>query len=229
MLKRFTLYLFVFLVFGVACEENIETPNLDLELEYQPLEIGKFWIYGVDETIYFGENDSETEQYFYRDRIRSRYLNEQNEFNYIVERSKSQNRSNWVFELEYIMIHRDKVLLRTINNQPLVALVFPPILGKIWNGKIYQAEGKDDFEIVELGAGNLPGFEGVPLVRVDQENLDDKITIRDLRYEIFGKEIGLLEKYDEVLTYCSRNDCLGKQVIDSGNKTHLKLLEYGKN
>ncbi|SDA87936.1 hypothetical protein SAMN03080617_03020 [Algoriphagus alkaliphilus] len=229
MLKRFTLYLFIFLLFGVACEENIETPNLDLELEYQPLEIGKFWIYGVDETIFFGENDSETEQYFYRDRIRSRYLNEQNEFNYIVERSKSQNRSNWVFELEYTMIHRNKVLLRTINNQPLVALVFPPILGKNWNGKIYQAEGKDEFEIVDAGVGNLPGFEGVPLVRVNQENLDDKITIRDVRYEIFGKEIGLLEKYDEVLTYCSRNDCLGKQLIDSGKKTHLKLLEYGKN
>jgi hypothetical protein len=229
MLKRPTIYLFVFLLIGVACEENIETPNLDLELEYQPLEIGKFWIYRVDETIYFGENDSETKQYFFRDRIRTSYLNEQKEFTFVIERSKSQNQSNWFFELDYTMIHRDKVLLRTSKNQPVVALVFPPKLGRIWNGKVYQAEGKDDFEIVEPGAGSLPGFEGVPLVRVNQENLDDKITFRDVRYEVFGKEIGLLEKYDEVLTYCSRNDCLGKQLIDSGNKTHLKLLEYGKN
>jgi hypothetical protein len=131
MLKRFTLCLVIFSLFGVACEEKIETPNLDLGLEYQPLELNNFWIYRVDETLYFGENDSETVQFFYRDRIRTKYLNEQGEFTYIVERSKSQNRSNWILEYEYTMIHRDKVLIRTVFNRPVVALVFPPDLGKI--------------------------------------------------------------------------------------------------
>jgi hypothetical protein len=61
---------------------------------------------------------------------------------------------------------------------------------------------------------------------VNQEKFDDKITNRDIRYEVFGKGIGLVEKYDEVITYCSRNNCLGQQLINGGRKTHLKLVGY---
>ncbi|SEF65088.1 hypothetical protein [Algoriphagus boritolerans] len=228
MIKPLPLYLLAFLVLFVSCDQEKETPNFDVDQDYQPLEIGNFWIYEVDETIFFGENDSETDQFFYRDRVRTSFLNAENEMTYIVQRSKSPNRQNWVTELEYTLLFRDRSLLRTVNNTPIIPLVFPPTMGRIWNGKAYQAEGNDDFELVEAEPGVISGFEGVELVRVNQENLDDKITTRDIRYEIFGKGVGLLEKYDEVITYCSRNDCLGQELIDGGSKTHLKLVEYGK-
>lgn len=229
MIKPLPIFLLAFLILFASCVQEKETPNPDLEQDYQPLGIGNFWIYEVDEIIFFGENDSETDQYFYRDRVRTSFLNEENEITYIVERSKSPNRQNWVTELEYTLLFRGRSLLRTINNVTTIPLVFPPAIGRVWNGKAYQAEGDDDFELVETESGIIPGFEGVELLRVDQENLDDKITIRDIRYEVFGKGVGLLEKYDEVLTYCSRNDCLGQQLIDGGSKTHLKIVEYGKN
>lgn len=210
-----------------ACEEVSESINPQLEQDYQPLGIGYFWIYDVEETVYFGENDFENSHYYYKDSVRSVYLNEVDEVTYIVERSTSSDQTTWTFELEYTMIYRDRLLLRTIYNTPVTALVFPPEKGRIWNGKSYQAEGDDEFEIDFSGQSELNGFEGVQAVRVTQENLDDKITTRDVRYEVFGKGVGLLEKYDEVLTYCSRNDCLGDELINSGRKTHLKLLEYG--
>ncbi|GAB3225683.1 hypothetical protein GCM10027454_22450 [Algoriphagus aestuariicola] len=214
--------------FLAACSEEIEPPNPELGHDYQPLVVGIFWIYQVEETIYYGENDSEDSQFFYRDLIRSSYLNAENEVVYIVARFKSPDRMDWSFELEYSMVYRDQALLRTVQNTPLVALVFPPEQGKVWNGKIYQVEGNDDFEIVQVGTSSIPGFETVEIVKVRQEELDDNITIRDIRYEVFGKGIGLVEKYDEVLTYCSRNDCLGDQLIDGGSKTHLTLVEYGQ-
>lgn len=226
--KHLLIWPIVLMLF-TACDQEKEQPSLDLEQDYQPLEIGNFWIYEVDETIYFGENDSESDQFFFRDRIRTSYLNQENELVFVVERSKSSDRQNWTFELEYTMIYRDKLLLRTINNVSISVLVFPPKLGRIWNGKAYQAEGNDDFEIDQSEISRIPGFEGVNTVRVNQEDLDDEITIRDIRSEIFGKGIGLLEKYDEVLTYCSRNDCLGQQLIDGGSKTQMKLVEYGSN
>lgn len=227
MQRRFPLFLFAFTLFLVACEEKTESPSLELEQDYQPLGIGYFWIYEVEETIYFGENDSEDYRFFYRDRVRTSYLNAENEVTHIVERFKSTDRVAWTLELEYTLIYRDRLLLRTINNTPVAVLVFPPETGRIWNGKSYQAEGDDEFEIELSGQSELPGFESINAVKVLQENLDDKITIRDIRYEVFGKGVGLLEKYDEVVTYCSRNDCLGDQLIDSGSKTHLKLVEYG--
>jgi hypothetical protein len=229
MIKSLSPYLFALLVLFSACDQEKETPTLNLEQEYQPLGIGLFWIYSVEETIYFGENDAETSDFFYRDLVRSSYLNAENEMTYIVQRSKSSDRLNWIVELEYTLIQRDKKLVRTIQNQTVVPLIFPPLLGNIWNGKAYQAEGEDDFEISLIESVTLPTDEQVTAVRVDQENLDDQITIRDIRFESFGKGVGLVEKYDEVVTYCSRNDCLGQQLISSGSKTHLKLVEYGSN
>lgn len=227
MIKRLPIWLLLFVVLFAACDQEKEQPNLDLEQDFQPLKIGNFWIYEVDETLYFGENDSESEQFFFRDRVRTSYLNAEGQYTFIVERSKSYDRQNWAFDLEYTMIHRDRLLLRTINNRPVSALVFPPEIGRIWNGKAYQAEGNDEFEIEPIGQSTVAGFESVPAIRVKQGDLDDQITIRDIRYEIFGKGVGLLEKYDEVITYCSRNDCLGQKLIDSGSKTHLILVDYG--
>lgn len=229
MRKGLPFYMLLLAILFSSCDEQVESPSLELEQDYQPLKVGKFWIYEVEETIFFGENDFESSEFFYRDRIRTTFLNAENETTFIVERSKSTNRINWVVELEYTIQYRDQILLRTVNNSPLAVLVFPPKIGTTWNGRVYQAEGNDEFEIDKVSQAEIPGFVGVPTVQVNQENLDDKITIRDIRYEVFGKEIGLLEKFDEVVTYCSRNDCLGQQLIDSGSKTHLKLVEYGSN
>ncbi|GAA0877134.1 hypothetical protein GCM10009119_01020 [Algoriphagus jejuensis] len=225
---RFPAVIFIIVLLLSSCSEKIESPNLDLEHDYQPLVIGNFWIYQVDETIHYGENDSETSRYYFMDRIRGTYVNAENEITFIVARSKSPDKVAWTPELEYTMIYRDKILLRTIYNMPIAALVFPPEAGRIWNGKSYQAEGDDDFEIDLSGADSIPGFEGISAVRVIQEDLDDRVTVRDIRYEVFGKGVGLLESHSEVLTYCSRNDCLGDQLISSGSETNLKLVEYGK-
>ncbi|WP_157963165.1 hypothetical protein [Algoriphagus litoralis] len=229
MIKSLSPYLFALMVLFSACDQEKETPILNLEQDYQPLGIGLFWIYAVEETIYFGENDSEFSEFFYRDRVRSSYLNAENEVTYIVERAKSPDGLNWNLELEYTMIFRDRSLLRTVQNSTLVPLVFAPDLGRVWNGKAYQAEGEDEFEIDLVESITLTSNEQVTAVRVNQEDLDDQITIRDIRFETFGKGVGLIEKYDEVLTYCSRNDCLGQQLISSGIKIHLKLVEYGSN
>jgi hypothetical protein len=228
MQRSLYLFLIAFASFLSACDEKLETSEVDLQRDYQPLGIGYFWIYEVDETIYYGENDSETAQYYYKDLIRTSYFNAENEETFIVSRSKSSDRQSWELELEYTMILRDRTLLRTLNNTTLTALIFPPQVGKVWNGKNYLAEGDDNFEIDFTGRSEVPGFEDIQGVRVIQENLDDKVTIRDVRYEFFGKGVGLIEKYDEVLTYCSRNDCLGQELINSGSKIHLKLVENGR-
>ncbi|MDI1321303.1 MAG: hypothetical protein PSV36_01065 [Algoriphagus sp.] len=211
-----------------SCETKVEEVPTDFGFDYQPLEIGLFWIYEVDQTTYFGENDSEDEQFFYRDLVRTFYLNEEKEQVFVITRAKSTDRTNWTTQFEYTLLRRDFRLLRTIENQTLVNLVFPPELGKIWDGNIYRNQNEDEFEIDSVGisAQGASGFENV--IRVYQEESDDKITYRDNRYEVFEKGVGMIEKYDEILTYCSRNDCLGEQLIDGGSKVHMKLVDYGK-
>ena len=97
-------------------------------------------------------------------------------------------------------------------------MVFPPKNGVVWNGNAYRNAAQDDFELVNSNTS----------IRVNQEDSDDLVTYRDIRYEVYDRDVGLVEKYEEVLTYCSRNDCLGDMLIDSGSKTLMKLTDYGK-
>lgn len=219
--------LMILLIF-TSCETEVEEAPTDFGFDYQPLEIGLFWIYDVDQTTYFGENDSEAEQFFYRDLVRTFYLNETGEQVFVITRAKSTERSNWTTQFEYTLLRREFRLLRTIENQTIVNFVFPPELGKTWDGNIYRDMNEDEFEIDSVGNNRMGDANSYNIVRINQEDSDDEITYRDIRFEVFEKGVGMIEKYDEVLTYCSRNDCLGDKLIDSGSEVYMKLVEYGK-
>jgi hypothetical protein len=225
----FSSFVILFFIFLSSCDRKVEESISDFEFDFQPLEKGLFWIYSVDETIYFGENDSENSTFFYRDLIRDFYVDASNEQVFIVTRSKSSDRKSWTTVKEYTMLRRGSTLVKTLDNQPLVSLIFPPEPGKTWNGNTYRNEVADEFLIDDKHENNFPGASETRVIRVLQEQSDDLITFRDNRYEVYGKGIGLLEKYDEVLNYCSRNDCLGNQLINSGFKIKMELIDYGKN
>lgn len=220
------VFLFFCIVTLASCEEEIEPIQVANEKDFQPLVLGNFWVYEVDEMIYFGENDAESSKFFYRDRVRSSYVNAEREIVFIVERSKSTDRKIWSKVLEYTLQMKDNALVRTVNNQAVVTLNFPLELGKKWNGNAYRANEADEFEIDSVATEATEGKTRIQVARVNQEELDDKITQRDIRYEIYERGIGLLEKYDEVLTYCSRNNCLGLEVINGGFRIKMKLVEY---
>ena len=216
--KHYNLLVIIVFALFSSCEREIEDGQVDYGYDFQPLGVGLFWTYEVDQTIYYGENDSEQEQFFYRDSITGFYPNQEGEQVYIVERSRSSDKLSWENEVEYTLIQRGQSLIRTFENQPIVALVFPPKNGVVWNGNAYRNVAQDDFEIVSSNTS----------IRVNQEDSDDLVTYRDIRYEVYDRDVGLVEKYEEVLTYCSRNDCLGDMLIDSGSKTLMKLTDYGK-
>lgn len=219
-MKKIVLIQLLALLALISCEEKFEPVVDQGDTEFLPLIIGNYWIYNVDQTIHFGENDSETEQFFYKDIIRSFYLNAEVEPVYIVERSKSYDRTTWVKELEYTIHQNKNLLIRTVQNQPMVILNLPLLNGKVWNGNAFRVAEDDEFELKSLAEDQI---------RVNQEDLDDKITVRDVRYEVFQKQVGLVEKFEDVITYCSRNDCLGQELIDGGYRQHLTLVDYGKN
>jgi len=226
MKNRIVYLFFLCTALLISCDREIEQSQSDFEFDYQPLGIGDFWVYQVDQTIYFGENDAETSSFFYKDQIISFYIDEEDEQVFIVERTSSSDQSNWNSLTNFSLKIKDLSLVRNFDNQVTIPLIFPPDLGKVWDGNVYNSKGKDDYVFVELSGFDplIPNVES-PIMILNNED-DDEITFRDNRYEIYGKGIGLVEKYVEVLTYCSRNDCLGEKIIDSGEKTLLKLISY---
>lgn len=203
-----------------SCQRQTEGVPVDLGFDYQPMEVGLYWIYEVDQTIYFGENDSEQSDFYYKDEIKRFYVNEAGEQVYSVERAKSSDQANWEEEIQFTLLLRNFSLIRTMDNQPVVSLVFPPLTGTSWDGNSYRSLAEDEFSILN---------ESADVVTVVQEESDDQVTHRDVRYEIFTRGVGMIEKYSEVLTYCSRNDCLGDQLMNAGTKIHMKMIAHGKN
>lgn len=220
-MRRFKLSISCFFLLLMACEREVELPALEIDYAFQPFNIGDTWTYAVEETIYFGENDSEDASYYLQDRMRTLYVNDAKEQVFVVARYRSNDLNNWVFQSEFTLLIRERSLIRTLNNQPEVVLIFPIIDGKTWDGNRYRNAPVDEYMLEILSPSEVDGQ-----VKIWQEDSDDEITFRDIRYDIFQKGVGLVEKYSEVLTYCSRNDCLGEQLIDSGSKIHMELVSY---
>ena len=218
---------FIFLTsLTVSCQEVEETPG-DLGFDYQPLALGKFWVYSVTETVYFGESDAETSHYYYKDQIQSDYFNEEGEQVFLFVREKSTDRQTWLPEQTYTMKISKGSLIRFQDNRYLVALVFPPSATKKWNGNVLNMDQEEEFRFQMLTQYQLEDSLYNDVVKVVQQEEDDRIILRDNRYEVYAREVGLLESYYEVLNYCARNDCLGQEIIESGRFSHLKLIQYG--
>lgn len=223
---KFYLRCFGLLLLLASCGET-EEAALDPGLDYQPLGIGKFWEYEVEETMYFGESDVETDTFYYKDQIASDYINAVGEQVFLFVREKSFDRQSWQPESTYTYRISEGALVKNSENQNKVALVFPPLECKEWDANIFISDQEDTYQLELLQDYKLGSLAFSPAVKVLQHAEDDLITLRDNRYEIFAKEVGLVESYYEVLTYCSRNDCLGQQIVDSGRSTHLKLIDNG--
>ncbi|MDN3670872.1 hypothetical protein QWY93_16245 [Echinicola jeungdonensis] len=220
--------IFPFLLLLLLASCGREEEPMDLSHDYMPLSINRFWVYEVEETIYFGEGDQETSQYYLRDIITNSYINNDGVLVYMVNRQKSMDQLNWVEKSTHSFHIKNNALVRHSENKTLVVLVFPPKDLAAWDGNIYNSENTDEYSMVLLNSYDLnPGLYN-RVTKVTQENEDDQITIRDNRYEVYAKNVGMIEQYHEVLTYCSRNDCLGDQIIDGGSFRHLKLIDNGQ-
>lgn len=229
-LKRGLRFIVGFLGFFVltllSCEEEREIPET-LTSAFLPLNLGQYWTYEVVERVYFGENDFEEHEFYYRDKITRQFINEINELVHVITRERSENLQEWENELAYTLNFSRNRIIRTINNEPLIPLVYPVQLFQQWDANGMNSNLPELFSIEEIG-GYVVGsraFGSAAIIRQSEE--DDLITLRDNRFEVYAEGVGMIESYYEVFTYCSRSDCLGEQIIQSGRFKQMKLIANG--
>ncbi len=215
-----------FLLTLFSCEEERELPE-EVSSSYLPLNLGQYWTYDVVERVYFGENDFEDLEYYYRDKISRQYVNEVDELVQVVTRERSMNLREWENDLAYTLNFSRNRIIRTMNNKPVIPLVYPVQVFQQWDANGMNSNAIELFTIEEIGGyvvGNRT-FGFAALIRQAEE--DDLITRRDNRFEVYAEGIGMIESYYEVFTYCSRSDCLGEQIIQSGRFKQMKLIANG--
>ncbi|EON76715.1 hypothetical protein ADIS_2774 [Lunatimonas lonarensis] len=212
---------------SISCDWTERESPEPMNPRFSPLQVGRFWVYEVEQREYFGEADFEDSHFFYRDQITEELTNAQGQPVYRVVRQRSVDRQQWDNELAYSLRMDESRLVRWMNNSQHILLIYPVQPLRQWDANLFNPTGPEIFAIERIGSHAMGErvFPSAVLVRHMED--DDFITFRDNRYEVYAENVGLVESYSEVFTYCSRSACLGQQIIQAGRFIHLKLSTHG--
>jgi hypothetical protein len=229
----------LFVILSISCSTNSPV-NIDMKLDYFPMNVGRFYIYQVEETDIV--NNAETKSiYELRVVVTDSTINENGVVSYILHRSKlNSGNGAWTPVGTWsVKIEVNKVI-QNEDNTLFVKLVFPPSPNLAWNGNEYNHLSDNGnlfndrnsglYRIADLDkpASLGTGFEASQTLTVIQNSFNDPIIGRDERKEIYARNAGLI--YKEVIQwkYCTSASCAGQQRVEKGMTYIQTLKDHGK-
>ncbi|GIV38301.1 MAG: hypothetical protein KatS3mg033_0101 [Thermonema sp.] len=228
--KRFFLLTAIVLLWCSACERTVEPVPALLGYDYYPLETGFYRIYLVERTDYASNGGTTQSTYYLKELIARTYLSEQQDTIFEIERYLSNQYPNgsWQIDSVWAAYRLPQHVVSVENNRPFVRLAFPLEQGRSWNMNVYNSLPErlariDSFNVSRL----VEGVQYSPALRV-LEAADSNLVTKEYSYRYYGKDIGMIESYEENLRYKTDPPYTGQGVIDFGFIVHFKLVDYGK-
>lgn len=185
-----------FVVFLTGCKEEQADPA-EMYYGYFPDQVGHFVIYVVDSVVYDDFTGQVLEfQYEVKELIESRLNEWEGEESFRLERYvRPDAESSW----EIKDIWQAKVLPdraeKTEENITYIKLVFPPGLGRKWNGNAFNTLGEQEYRITEAHKPYLisPTLSFDSTITVLQNDFFTLIS-EDFQEEKYAKNIGMVFK-----------------------------------
>lgn len=212
---------------AISCsQDDFKTP--DIGLDYIPLKKGLYQTYAVEETIY-QLGTPETFSYELKTIVVDSFLNAENEYTYVVHRSKrNEGAVDWQY-LDTWSIQKDNSeAIVSEENVPYVRLKFPARVGMEWNGNAYNTYDEDDYLLESTKQAFTFNDETFSdCITINQNDNQDFIVYLDQRKEIYARNVGLVYKEVTQLQYCTQVSCLGQQEVESGVIYKQTITDYG--
>lgn len=226
----FSLLSLVILACGSASDEEPEPPlDPDLGKSYFFLEEGKYREYNVYEIRYYAVDISDTFEYQIREEVGEPFLNPSGQASHLVNRFIRDDPSQ-TWELDSVWTARiegDKAI-SVENNVPLVKMVFPADTKRRWDGNLLNSRQATTQRYVDFNSNFTVGLNTfLETAEIEINNDQDGITFRDIRREVYRDSIGLIYKYYDEVKLCSRPECLGQQLVESGRFYREELYAHG--
>lgn len=216
------------LTIAFGCQDDVVQPSVDnAGAAYFPLEVGRFYIYDVDETIYnlSGPNNS---KYQLRETVFDSFPNLAGGITYKIQREKNDN-GTWRTDLIWSATKSANQVVITENNSPVIKMVFPVKDGLTWDGNSLNANFRAEFRYELMAEPLSIGSTNYDIVlKIVIADIPENLTGLDQRYEYYHEGTGLISKNFTTLRYCTRN-CTGSLQIEGGLILKQNLVEYGKN
>ncbi len=225
MLERIFLFVAISSLILVSCTKENNAPAIELQSDFYPLKIGSVSIYDVDSTAYSNfTNSSINYKFEIKDSIANTFNDLAGVINYRIERYKRTNStSKWVIQTVFTRNKSLRAAEEFINNQRFIRLIFPPLIGSMWNGNSKNTLGTQEFlienNIVALSINTLNFDSTVVVKEIDEFNL----IREDLVNVTYAKNIGLVQK---IVTAVDKNISTGK--ITNGSVYSYKIKSINK-
>ncbi|MGN6647672.1 MAG: hypothetical protein ACTHJT_14215 [Cytophaga sp.] len=224
---RITFFILV-LIACLSCKRDDDSVPALTGIEYFPTDSGSYRIYDVRFIQY--DNDTIDSTYQMREVIHDTfYFN--NTLVYELYRYyranetqpwQSQPDSVWSFTTDH-----NQITIQEISNS-FVRLVFPLSNGEVWDANTKNVFLRDDVTATNVGkpytVNNVYFPETCNVIEEQSKNL----VYKDYRNRVYAKNIGMIYKRYEFLSYNTSDEFIGQDKVDFGSIREEKLVAYGK-
>lgn len=221
-------FLAVSLIILVASCEDEKGPSLvDTGTSFFPLMVGQERVYTVEETNYLITGEVEIQSYLLREEIVDLFFTEADSSYIIYRYIRMDSTEEWSFLETWQARRNDFQGIVIEGNTPFLKLTFPIFAGRMWDGNRLNSREEDTFVMDSL----YFAFNGVEqqfdsTLTVVQNDNQDFIVEQDRRFEVYAYDVGLIYKKETMLQYCTDDNCLGQQLIETGREFEQQLIYY---
>jgi len=230
----------------ICCDDGIVVPPADSPEDFYPLEVGKYWIYQVDSTIYDESSGNIClTSGFVKEELVSILSEGDLTTVYVLERSyKTQESDPWVVDVWTLTKGRNYIQRRE-ENLGFIKMQTPLRVGNTWEGNQFDQDFiltvKDEaiaiyknwsYEVLELNvAEEINGTSYDDLMVIKQAD-DENLIERRYSVEKYARDIGMVHREMEILnTQCDGNlsNCEGltwEQKAERGFFMTQVLIEH---
>jgi len=215
----------------IGCSSKTVEPNWsNFGFEYYPLEVGDYKVYYTQVIYYTLDGSTDTIQYLVKEIVEDSIAFSDGSYRFLLGRySMAIGASSWQKDSLWAVNKTQASVVVSEANLDFIKLVFPVIENKKWDGNALNSRDNEDYIIKETGKpymyDTLSFNNSLTVVHADF--LDPvKITNDDYRIEVFAANVGLVNKINLKIKYCS--SCVENGTIKEGIVFEQKLIEFGK-
>ena len=196
---RYLFFIFGLVIIGLACNKEVIEPANTLSVEdYFPLDSGMYWIYDVQK-IEIDAPIGKFDTINFELKMLIKDFDKDIEMYEFWRYSRADSTMPWI-NYDIVTVSVDQLTIQWVeNNLRYVKLTNPIAENKIWDGNIYNILSPWNYFYSNFESS----FENEYLVvtdviKVDQRNVSNFLQ-SEKAWELYGKNVGLVFKYEEVL------------------------------
>lgn len=223
-MTKYLLVAFLFVFWGCGKKKDLEVPEeRPIEGNYYPIGKGEYRIYEVKQST-FPTGIRLDSVYKVKEVFADTFADIQGGISYKIARFRTKPPVD-TFSLDsvwYVKVSSNGIV-KTENNIPLLKLSEPLLMSKTWNGNQYNTYAAEYYKINRAGAYK----NYAEVIEVTQRD-DSSLLRRDLRKEIYARDLGMVYKLTRTLNFSSSGADFGQGVIVGGIIKEQVLVGHGR-